>query len=128
MSGKHTPGKLYVTLDDGVYGGRMIIADGRGPCIAEVMYADAQANARRLVACWNACAAIPTASLEDGAADILAHSIDLMKQRDELLSELRNIANANPKNWDWPLNDSESFQAWAQSRAGMAVAKFGGGT
>lgn len=44
----------------------------------------------------------------------------------DLLDELRNIANANPKNWDAPLNNSASFQEWAQSRARAAIAKVGG--
>lgn len=45
-----------------------------------------------------------------------------------LLAELQNIANANPKNWDAPYNDSASFQAWAQSRARAAIEKVGGAT
>ncbi len=43
----------------------------------------------------------------------------------ELLTELQAIANANPKNWDAPLNDTASFQAWAQSRARAAIAAQG---
>lgn len=41
----------------------------------------------------------------------------------DLLAELKNIANANPKNWDAPFNDTASFQEWAQSRARAAIAK-----
>lgn len=43
-----------------------------------------------------------------------------------LLTELQNIATANPKNWDAPYNAPESFQEWAQSRARAAIAKVGG--
>ena len=43
----------------------------------------------------------------------------------ELVQELKNIAEANPLNWDAPLNDTASFRAWAQSRAQAAVAKHG---
>lgn len=54
-----------------------------------------EANARRIAACWNACDGIPTAWLEGGAADILEHSIALIKQRDELLTALQLILSAD---------------------------------
>jgi hypothetical protein len=44
----------------------------------------------------------------------------------EMFAELEAIANANPKNWEAPLNDAASFQAWAQSRARAVIAKFTG--
>jgi hypothetical protein len=37
----------------------------------------------------------------------------------ELLEELKNIANANPSNWEFP----DEFKTWAQSRARHAIAK-----
>ena len=57
---------------------------------------DAKANARRIVACVNACAGIPTEALEDGSAraerDALREMTggtfyEIKKQRDELLDE-----------------------------------------
>ena len=50
-----------------------------------------KANARRIVACVNACAGIPTTRLENGAADILAFSMELKNQRDELLAASKNL-------------------------------------
>lgn len=54
------------------------------------------ANARRIVACVNACAGIDTESLVadgygDNWAQIAAHRIELMNQRDELLLALRRV-------------------------------------
>ncbi len=50
-------------------------------------------NARRLVACWNACEGISTESLE--RSDVLSGMNQLLRrletQRDELLSALRHI-------------------------------------
>jgi hypothetical protein len=39
----------------------------------------------------------------------------------ELLAELQNIANANPRKWDEEVRDQ--FQQWAQNRARAAIAK-----
>lgn len=54
-------------------------------------------NARRIVACVNVCAGIPTGRLEGGAADVLEHAQRLLKQRDELLASMRLILD-EPKN------------------------------
>ena len=42
-----------------------------------------------------------------------------------LFDTLKNIADANPRNWDAPCNDTASFYAWAQSRARAAIAAQG---
>lgn len=82
-------------------------------------------NARRLVACWNACVAIPTDDLEEcpegGLFHLADHANQLAIQRDELLDELRNIADADPSKWDAEVHDQ--FQQWAQSRARAAISK-----
>ena len=78
-------------------------------------------DAIRIVACVNACAGIPTSRLEAGAADILAYSMDLKKERDELLDELKLIANAKPQEWDEEVRDQ--FEQWAKNRARFAIAK-----
>lgn len=50
-------------------------------------------NARRLVACWNACIDFPTADLEScpdgGLFHLAAHANELAIQRDELLALLK---------------------------------------
>ena len=44
-------------------------------------------------------------------------------ERDAYKAELENIANANPRKWDAPCNNAETFLLWAQSRARAAIAK-----
>lgn len=52
-----------------------------------------ESNARRIVACVNACSGIPLEALENGTArqvrDELQSSVRLKKQRDELLCAVR---------------------------------------
>ena len=55
---------------------------------------------RRVSACVNACAGIPTSRLEAGAADILAYSMELKKQRDELLSDLAEAKRSAEFNFE----------------------------
>jgi hypothetical protein len=63
MTIEHTPGVLIVaTNSSGI--NRMIISPDRVPCIAETYNDDAPGNARRLVACWNACIGSSTKWLE----------------------------------------------------------------
>ena len=52
------------------------------------------------------------------AAELIA---GVAAQRDELLAELQNIANANPRTWHEETRDQ--FQQWAQNRARAAIAK-----
>ncbi len=60
-----------------------------------------QDNARRIVACVNACAGIPTDDLEQcpsgGLFHIADHANELVKQRDELLAALNAIEPFIPK-------------------------------
>ena len=55
-----------------------------------------EANARRLVACWNACEGIDTADLDVGSVSIIHKLHDevaklVLAQRDELLAALQGI-------------------------------------
>jgi ABC-type uncharacterized transport system YnjBCD ATPase subunit len=47
--------------------------------------------------------------------------VDAEQQRDALLAELRNIADAKP--WTWDKNMRDQFRQWAQSRARAAIVK-----
>lgn len=51
-----------------------------------------EANARRIVACVNACAGISTELLECPGGNVAKVAGRLMKQRDELLASLTEIA------------------------------------
>ena len=106
-------------------------------------------NARRIVACVNACKGIKTESLE---MDVLSwitdetgenplqrerdellearracgeRLIEVQQERDELRAELHRIATADPRKWEADVRDQ--FQQWAQNRARYALAKVGAG-
>ena len=57
------------------------------------------------------------------AAELIA---GVVAQRDTLLAELQNIANANPRTWHEETRDQ--FQQWAQNRARTAITKATGET
>lgn len=118
----HTPGKL--TLHEDHYSDQSVITDSDGFQIVEVSHMpvlldyakklgidhwtdkpgeaykelseeEQRANARRVVACWNACEAISTESLETELSTVTAWSrtatslIATMTQRDDLLEALK---------------------------------------
>jgi len=93
MNAQHTQGRLE--LDEGYR--RIAKADDGRDIFLVHEHGNAEANARRLVACWNACEGLPTAWIEGGAADILEHAKSLNAQRDELLAALQE-AKANAGN------------------------------
>lgn len=99
MSDKHTQGRLelkthtYAIADTGDYDSSFEIW-GDGKAIAWFNGDDVdEANARRLVACWNACEMASTEDLEalTRPGDVSwACTIDrLVRERDELLEALR---------------------------------------
>ncbi|HET6496837.1 MAG TPA: hypothetical protein VFH61_15885 [Thermoleophilia bacterium] len=78
MSEKHTQGELAHT-PGAIW---KVLRDERGNPVAEVGYgpeALCEANARRLVAGWNACEGIPTESLETGCVNGLVEALDLIE-------------------------------------------------
>ena len=99
----HTQGKLTVSE----IGVGFELDDEKGRCIAQTQqlcaiknaedHDERKANARRLVACWNACDGISTESLEMAAAlgglrDV-SPGAAVFSQRDELLEALQMIAS-----------------------------------
>jgi len=103
--GKHTPGRVEMLIG---YDGSISVA-AAGPCrinlttagtpvIADVCrHADAEffngeANARRIVACWNACQTLTTEQVEFIAQDGGVRK--LMDERDELAEALRMVQDA----------------------------------
>lgn len=102
---KHTPEPWAIDPDDrpNMHWNNHIVSEAN-PNIAICFMAHdgteqnerGEANARRVVACVNACAGIPTEALESGEArsvrDELATIAELEKQRDELLAELKSIS------------------------------------
>lgn len=83
MSEQHTPGRLRVEKST------LIFANNAGGfCISQCP--SPEANARRLVACWNALDGISTTAIEDAErSGSIAYRV--ITQRDELLSALKHI-------------------------------------
>jgi hypothetical protein len=131
---EHTQGRMTINTDkaDGwpllMIGSRIVanvntesgVDTSKAPSIA-FKPMPAEANARRLVACWNACEGLHTESLERGKplADQL---VDALTQRDELLAALRPFASVD-------LRSQGVHQRFADDvlRARAAIAKSTGG-
>lgn len=94
MSAQHTQGPIRYDHEPG-YCGELIARDGM--TVAAFFNEPSEADARRLVACWNACDGLPTESLEcgkppaDQIVDALNQRHELMAQRDELLEVLQGV-------------------------------------
>lgn len=100
MSAKHTPGRLYIRTNrhpntDGTpWGwvdlyepGSMRQASPEGIQVTWSRGQKSEANARRLVACWNLLLPFTTEQIETFQCDVL----ELAAQRDELLAALRMV-------------------------------------
>lgn len=101
MIGKHTPGRLNVAVEvfdnDGV---PETVIQGLGAAASVAVALDfgannkgmREANARRLVACWNYCEGVSTEHLEKyGMPDFAQKISDLREQRNELLEALKGV-------------------------------------
>lgn len=103
MSEKHTQGRLIVRCGYSIYAdeGKTPVAD---TCLTASVPDNDEANARRLVACWNACEGISTEALErsDVIASMQGERRRLETQRDDLLAALKaarqslEVANDEP--------------------------------
>lgn len=84
--------------------------------------ATSEEDARRIVACVNACAGIPTEQLESGEVrsvrDELADIATLEKQRDELLAALK-LAGRIIREAGYPV-DTSITKAIASAKGGAA--------
>lgn len=105
------------------------------PGLEQVCQNVTEANARRIVACWNACAGIETYALELMTGDLSIHSqltrqrqgkmtpkaVEYRKQRDELLKALQacDEAMSYMSEYDIPLH--------LPFRVKAAIAKAAGG-
>jgi hypothetical protein len=90
----HTEGKLSVCSEDGT-----LIRQANGDAIADTLWSSGfdEANARRLVACWNALLPVPTEWLEQYNRDpnvdsVITENAKLRIERDELVKALRDVA------------------------------------
>ena len=99
---------------NGLESGEAWIADLRSA-------SNSKANERRIVACVNACVGLTTVALERELSEEHGFVRAFQRQRDELLDELKLIANAKPQEWDEEMRDQ--FEQWAKNRARFAIAK-----
>ena len=94
MNTQHTPGRLKVQHPHAGERGWEIALE---PGLEQVCQDVTEANARRLVACWNACEGISTDELETtGGAAVgwtrtASKLMHATKQRDQLLAALKAI-------------------------------------
>ncbi len=93
MSAQHTQGRVKVQHPDaGERGLEVAFEPGLERLCADIT----EANARRLVACWNACEGLPDEFLNSNPIKQLVQSVwdrnsELEGQRDELLAALRMV-------------------------------------
>jgi len=88
--------------------------------IGPVAIASGKENARRIVACANACAGVTTEELEQGGfvTGLIERLEEKERQRDALQEELENIATAEWREFDPDTRRcAYEFVLWAQSRA-----------
>jgi hypothetical protein len=122
MNAKHTPGRLEANDKRSKGGGGFSIFAG-GQYIGFVSDSDAitdwEANARRLVACWNACEGLSTEALERmGTLDRARVQLDAIRsqaiaQRDELLAVVQELEESASywSEYDVPLGIVDRLRA-----------------
>ena len=104
MSERHTQGEMSYQDKRPQCGGFSLFAGDQfiGFVSDSDECTDWQANAERMVACWNACEGIDTAYLKSGSVSIINKLHDeaaklVLAQRDELLAALKSLEYANDR-------------------------------
>lgn len=90
----------FQAIEDDDYAAQLIAVSG-DPYPLAVADVYSEANARRLVACWNACEGIPTEMLEAVCKVPLA-AVMLAEQRDEMLTLLSEVSQNFTREDDLP--------------------------
>ena len=133
MSGKHTQGEMSYEDKRPQCGGFSLFAGDQyiGFVSDSDECTDWQANAERLVACWNACQGIDTADLKSGSVSIIQKLHDdvaqrVLAQRDELLAAL-NLLKATDFGSNVKTADDERHMDKVAAFARAAIAKVEGG-
>lgn len=127
------PGVPYIRIRGDLIGQRFKIANVLTPVyegVGEREFEETRENARRLVACWNACEGLATETLERlGTLDRAnvardARHVEALAQRDELLAALETIVKSLAD------QDDEGMIEHAEPmiRARAVIAKVKGGT
>lgn len=88
--------------------------------------AELDANARRLVACWNACEGLPTDFIEGRRFADLEIVMDVQRQRDDLLAALEHLVTVTAPDVNGQIGAQEEHAAaLANATALIAAAKAG---
>jgi hypothetical protein len=126
---EHTPGRLVVRGGYSIY-----TADDKTPvadtCLTNSVPDNDEANARRLVAAWNACEGIPTKDLEELPekgffhlavnTDKLAADLDSLRAVNaELLAELHRLADIEQEHRALLVNEQNLREELAALRASL---------
>ena len=116
----HTPGRVNVQHPNAGERGWEVAFE---PGLQQLCQDITEANARRLVACWNACESIDTEYLE-GDDSLPHYARRLMAQRDELLAALRGMMDAYMDLCDEAEPNYQSYEfrqsKWEAARAAIA--------
>lgn len=90
MSEFHTTGQLQ--LEDAMSTKAMLLNNSKGEAAGEVLWVDMRnpADARRMVACWNACRHISTKSLEENGAVGFEQVIELRNIYERAMKGVKN--------------------------------------
>ncbi|MBS3998131.1 MAG: hypothetical protein KGZ67_12525 [Hydrogenophaga sp.] len=99
MSAKdHTDKRLALNSQDDYPTGTASFEGDTGVDKIVLYHDNAKADARRIVACWNACKGISTAQLENEqpSADLFLTALRAVRQREDLLEALQGLLNALP--------------------------------
>lgn len=92
MTTEHTQGRIWVNAEKTAI---VHAEDGRIACPPNHSQRWAwDANARRIAACWNACQGSSTESLEENGAASFESAVELVKQRDDLMTALTRLSAA----------------------------------
>jgi len=122
MSAQHTQGPLAVNP---VRPDQICTEDVRLVVAQAIGYSNVDktiANARRLVACWNACVGVSTENLEDNAPvkELAERYNAVLAQRNDLLRALRKIITAENRN-RMTVIASAAIDNWIAKATGGAV-------
>lgn len=129
MSGQHTQGELCTAAN--YPHGKTSICTHTGTGWVEIGTAKTEADASRLVACWNACEGVSTAGVEviarlGGIENKMRVTSELVRQRDELLAAL-NLLKAADFGANVKTAEDEKHMDRVAAFARAAIAKAEGG-
>ncbi len=98
---EHTEGRLKYWSCESTGGCPQILALDDGERVAHVsLRRECEADARRLVACWNACEGISTEALEAGVVGNLCSELSALAEQYETWHDLGDAAAEPPDTGD----------------------------